>query len=218
MTALLVGLHPPKKPGPRPFDDYRGLQLARLAGLQTAAELLEVLEATYLVKTVYAVDIYQCRLAALRIADRHSGRLILSGHAVAAAFGVDFRPWSVWRLEEIAPGHSREVAVIPSIRSFPAAPHHLSDVGEILRSVIPQDAISVSRGHAVSRRHATIGDRGRRFWLTYDEVAEMLDCSTRQVQRYIKSGRLKANKMSHKITRFRLEDVEAFIDRGLGQG
>ena len=48
--------------------------------------------------------------------------------------------------------------------------------------------------------------------LTAAEVAEILRCDVRSVNNYRLSGRLKAEKYSRKLIRYRRSDVEAFRD------
>jgi excisionase family DNA binding protein len=47
--------------------------------------------------------------------------------------------------------------------------------------------------------------------LTKTEVAALLKVSARYVERQVRSARLRALKLSHKITRFRRRDVEVFL-------
>ena len=47
--------------------------------------------------------------------------------------------------------------------------------------------------------------------LTKQEVAAFLKVSPRYIERQVRSGRLRALRLSHKITRFRRRDVEAFL-------
>jgi excisionase family DNA binding protein len=50
--------------------------------------------------------------------------------------------------------------------------------------------------------------------LTKKEAAEYLRCTTRYIERAIKSGRLAACKPTGKLVRIRLKDLEAFLESG----
>ncbi|HEY6364587.1 MAG TPA: helix-turn-helix domain-containing protein [Candidatus Binatia bacterium] len=50
-------------------------------------------------------------------------------------------------------------------------------------------------------------------WLTKEQTAELLQISTRQVQRYIADGRLAASRLSHKVLRIRRQSVERLLNR-----
>lgn len=48
--------------------------------------------------------------------------------------------------------------------------------------------------------------------LTQEEVAKYLRCSTWAVRQWTKQGKLRAVRVSHKMLRYRREDVDAFLD------
>ena len=53
-------------------------------------------------------------------------------------------------------------------------------------------------------------------WYTRDEAAEYLRVSTRTLDRWIASGRLRAYRQSRKLVRLRREDLDDFMMGGIG--
>jgi excisionase family DNA binding protein len=51
-------------------------------------------------------------------------------------------------------------------------------------------------------------------YLTKQQAAKLLGCTTRYLERAVTSGRLKALKPSRKLWRVRLSDLDAFMSSG----
>jgi excisionase family DNA binding protein len=49
---------------------------------------------------------------------------------------------------------------------------------------------------------------------TKKEAAGYIRCSTRYLERMVRSGRLRALKPTGKLVRFRIQDLDAFLDSG----
>jgi excisionase family DNA binding protein len=49
-------------------------------------------------------------------------------------------------------------------------------------------------------------------YLTKREVAKLLSCTPRYIERQVRAGRLRALKPTGKLVRFRLRDLDAFLE------
>lgn len=58
---------------------------------------------------------------------------------------------------------------------------------------------------------ASVLDRENK-WLTIQETAEMLGVNPRTVRRYIRLGRLDVSRISNKVVRIRLADIDRFME------
>jgi len=50
--------------------------------------------------------------------------------------------------------------------------------------------------------------------LTREQAAHYLQCTTRHLERMVRSGRLRSCKPTRKFCRFRLADLDAFLESG----
>ena len=68
------------------------------------------------------------------------------------------------------------------------------------------------------RSHESQTDGVRPSILTKREAAEYLRCTTRYLERMSRTGRLRMCKPSGRLVRFRLADLDAFLESGASFG
>jgi len=68
-----------------------------------------------------------------------------------------------------------------------------------------------AKRHERSEKKAGPNKWGDLPYLTKQQVAEMLQVTPRFLERMVKSGRLRVLKVSRRLVRFRLSDIDAFM-------
>ncbi len=53
-------------------------------------------------------------------------------------------------------------------------------------------------------------------WLSIQEAADALGVNPRTIRRYIRSGRLNPSRLSNKVVRIRLADLDRLLEGGVG--